>query len=159
MLAKDSGNPIVLIELNWDHPGIYEHFRLPSTNGLAEWLRGECDESAIRYQVSSNLTVIPAGNGKQDAVKLLQQMRKQGVVDAMTHNNELLIVDLPAIVTTAYGSLAASLVESLIIVVRAGATPEAMVTETCIQLKELPVHGVILNQAQSRIPRWLQQIL
>jgi Mrp family chromosome partitioning ATPase len=159
ILAKDSSNPIVLMELNWEHPGIYEHFRLPSTYGLAEWLRGECDESAIRYQVASNLTVIPAGNGKQDAVKLLQQMRQQRVVDAMTHTNELLIVDLPAIVTTAYGSLAASLVESLIIVVRAGATSEAMVIETCTRLKELPVHGVILNQVQSHIPHWLQQIL
>jgi len=159
MLAKDSSHPVILMELNWEHPGIYEQFKLPSTPGLAEWLRGECDESSIRYAVSPNLIVIPAGNGKSDAVKLLQKMRQRGIVDTMTHANELLIVDLPAVVTTAYGSLAASLVEALIIVVNAGVTPEAMIAETCMQLKELPVHGVILNQVQSHIPRWLQQIL
>lgn len=159
MLAKDSSNPVILMELNWEHPTIYEHFKLPSTPGLAEWLRGECSESAIRYEVGPNLIVIPAGNGKSDAVKLLHQMRQQGIVDTMTHANEFLIVDLPPVVTTAYGALAASLLEALIIVVRSGETSETMVAETCTQLKEFPVHGVILNQVQSRVPRWLQQLL
>ncbi|HJT59402.1 MAG TPA: CpsD/CapB family tyrosine-protein kinase, partial [Ktedonobacteraceae bacterium] len=159
MLAKDSSNPVILMELNWEHPTVSDHFKLPSTPGLAEWLRGECSESAIRYEVGPDLIVIPAGNGKSDAVRLLHQMRQQGIVDALTHANELLIVDLPAVITTAYGSLAASLLEALIIVVRAGETSEVMVAETCTQLKEFPVHGVILNQVQSRVPRWLQQIL
>ncbi len=159
MLAKDSSNPVILMELNWDNPSVHERFKLPDTPGLAEWLRGECSESAIRYTVGPNLTVIPAGNGKTDAVRLLQKMRQQGIVDSMTHANEFLVVDLPPVVTTAYGSLAASLLEALIIVVRSGEASATMVTETCSQLKELPVHGVILNQVQSRVPRWLQTIL
>ena len=77
----------------------------------------------------------------------------------IARNHELLVVDLPSIAVNAYGSLAASLVESLIIVVRAGVTPDVMVAETCSQLKELPVHGLLLNQVESQIPRWLQKIL
>jgi len=77
----------------------------------------------------------------------------------LAHSGDLLIVDLPAIMTTAYGSLAASLVESLVVVVRAGVTPEAVIAETCMQLMDLPVQGVILNQLESRIPRWIRNLL
>jgi hypothetical protein len=34
-----------------------------------------------------------------------------------------------------------------------------MIAETCAQLKDLPIHGLILNQGDSRIPRWLRQLL
>lgn len=158
-LANDSSNPVTLVECNWKHPSLHEFYGFTSIPGLAEWLRKECSESDIRHKVSHNLTVIPAGDGKQDAVKLLQLIRQKGLMGTLAHSNDLLIMDLPAIVDTAYGSLAAGLVESLIIVVRAGMTPEALVTETCTQLNDLPIHGVILNRVESRIPRWLRQIL
>lgn len=159
VLANDSSDPVTLLEYNWEHPTLHEYYGFSRTPGLAEWLRKECNESDIRHQATSNLTVIPAGDGKQDAVKLLQQLRREDLMDTLVRPNELLVVDLPAIVTTAYGSLAANLVDSIIIVVRAGVTPDALVTETCTQLKDSPVHGVILNQVESHIPRWLRQIL
>ncbi len=159
VLANDSSTPVTLLECNWEHPSIHQYFGLPSSPGLAEWLRKECSEEAIRHKVDRNLTIIPAGDGRRDAVKLLQQIREKGLLDTLDHANDLLIVDLPAIVTTAYGSLAASLVESLVIVVRAGVTPDGLIAETCSQLKDLPVQGVILNQLESHIPRWIRRIL
>jgi len=160
VLAKDVSDPVTLLECNWEHPCLHEHFGIAATPGVAEWLRGDCDETDIRHRIDPNLTVIPAGEGRRDAVKLTQQLRQQGLLAAFTSSpNELLVVDLPAIVTCAYGSLLASLVESLIIVVRAGVTTDRMLVETCAQLKDLPVEGVILNQMQSKIPRWIRQLL
>ena len=159
MLAKDSRAPVTLLECDWGHPCLHEHFGFGQTPGLAEWLRGECSEMAIRHEVGKDLTVIPAGNGKEDAVKLLQQMRQKPVADLFGHSNELLVVDLPAIIPTAYGVLAADLVESLVVVVRAGVTPGSLVRETCLQLKDAQVHGLLLNQVQSQVPRWIRQIM
>jgi Mrp family chromosome partitioning ATPase len=159
VLGNDSSGPVTLLEFNWDHPCLHEFFGIPSTPGLAEWLRGECSEGAIRHQVDHNLTIIPAGYGRQDEVKLLQKIRQKGLPEMFARSNELLIADLPAVLTTAYGSLAASLVESLVIVVRARATTDRMVAETCEELKALPVQGLILNQVESRIPRWIRQLL
>lgn len=160
VLAKDVSNPVTLLECNWEHPCLHEHFGIASTPGIAEWLRGECDETAIRHRIDPNLTVIPAGEGRRDAVKLTQQLRQQGLLTAFTSSShELLVVDLPAIVTCAYSPLLASLVESLIIVVRAGVTTDRMLAETCAQLKDMPVDGVILNQVESKIPRWIRQLL
>jgi len=159
VLASDSSNPVTLVECNWEHPNLHEYFGFPAVPGLAEWLRNECSEANIRYQVGGNLTVIPAGNKKQDAVKLLQQVRQKGLLDTLASSNELVIVDLPAIATTSYGSLAASLVESLIVVIRAGVTPDLQVAEACRRIEDLPVQGMILNQVGSRIPRWIRDLL
>jgi len=159
VLAKDSSDPVILLECNWEHPSCHEYFGIPSRPGLAEWLRGECSEIAIRYQLDHNLVVIPAGNGRQDAVRLLKHIQQKGLLKLLSHSNELLVVDLPPVVTSAYGALAASLVESLLIVVRAGVTTNPMVAETYEQLKDLPVYGLVLNQVASRIPHWIRQLL
>ncbi len=158
-LARDNDVPVTLLECNWEHPSVHEYAGIALTPGLAEYLRGEANERAIRYQVESNLTIIPAGNGKQDAVKLIQQLRKQGSLDSLLLPDELFIVDLPPVVTTAYGALVASLVDALIVVVRAHVTPGAMIAETYTQLKDLPVEGLLLNQVESHIPRWLHHLL
>ncbi|GCE46612.1 Mrp family chromosome partitioning ATPase [Thermosporothrix hazakensis] len=158
-LANDTTNPVTLLECNWEHPDIHTYFEIPATPGLAEWLRGECQLEDIRYIVGPNLTVIPAGNGRSSAVKQLQQMRQHGLRKLFNTPDDFFIVDLPPVVSSAYGKLAATLVESLVIVVRSGETTDLMIAETTEQLKNLPVQGVILNQMVSKIPRWLQRLL
>ena len=159
VLAHDSTEPVILVEANWEHPTLHEQLGLPETPGLAEWLRGECDEGYVRHQMSENLSVITAGNGRNDAVRLLRQLRERSSVDMISSTRGLYIFDLPPIVTCSYGRMAAGVVESVIIVVRAGVTPEGMVAEACEQLKDLPVEGIMLNQVSTRIPKWLQRIL
>jgi Mrp family chromosome partitioning ATPase len=159
VLARDSTQPVILLECNWENPSLHQHFGFAPTPGLAEWLRGECSGTAICHRISGNLTVIPAGDGKRDAVTLLQPIRQRGLVNLLGHSNGSLVVDLPSIITTAYGTLAASLVESLIVVVRAGVTPDTMIAEACALVRDLPVHGLILNQVASRVPQWIRQLL
>ena len=159
VLAGDSGCPVTLLECNWENPSMHEYYGFPAAPGAAEWLRRECRPEDIRYRVEQNLTVIPAGNGCRDAVRLVQQMRQQGLRKLFAPQDELLIVDLPAVVTTAYGQMAASLLDSVLLVVHAGVTPNTLIEETCSRLKDVPVQGIILNQLQSKIPRWIRQVL
>ena len=70
-----------------------------------------------------------------------------------------MILDLPSVLGSYYGVIAARLAESLLIVVRAGATPSPLVTQACAQLKHLRVEGIILNQVQMKSPHWLQSLL
>lgn len=149
MLANDSLLPVTLIECDWENPGLHDYFGLPATPGLAEWLRKECTEQDIRHKVGENLTIIPAGDGHQDAVKLLQQVRRRGLLDTFAHGDENLLVDLPAVTTTSYSIFAASMVDAVSVVVRAGVTPDNVIADACTRLKGLPVQGVILNQVKS----------
>lgn len=158
LLARDSLEPVTLIECNWDHPTLHKMLGIPEIPGMAEWLNGICDEQEIRYEAEENLTVIPAGDGAHDAVKLLKRIQQSGL-QKLFKQNELFILDLPPVITTSYGSLAASLAETVVIVVRSEVTPSNILIETCAQLKDVSIHGIILNQGRSRIPRWLRQIL
>jgi protein-tyrosine kinase len=153
--ATDHALPVTLLECNWAHRCFEEVFELGQGPGLAEWLRGECELAAIRQPVSSNLTVIRAGDDKGETLRLLQHLRRRGVVEVLERPGEVLIADLPSILTTAYGTLAASVVESLIVVVRMGVTEHGDVAEACSRLKDVRVEGVVLNQVKSRIPGWL----
>ena len=159
VLALESDAPVTLLECTWEHPDFADHFEIASTPGLAEWVRGECTKEEIRHKVAANLTVIPAGNARLQRLKLLQMLRKRGLAQLLTQSNELLVVDLPAMVPAGEGALAATLLESLVVVVQATKTPERLIVETCQQLSGLPVHGLLLNQVQSTIPGWLRQIL
>lgn len=159
VLAHDSNDPVTLVECNWEHPSLHEAFAIPATPGLAEWLKGTCYEDEIRYRVGENLTVIPAGNGAQEAVRLLRRLQQRGLNSVFKRTDGMLIVDLPSVITSSYGLLATSLVDTVALVVRSEVTTSRMLTEACEQLKDLSVQGIILNQGGSRIPRWLQQLL
>lgn len=158
-MAEDSGFPVTLLECNWENPSLSSAYNLNPGFGLSDWLLGRCELSTIRRQVTNQLTVIPAGNGSYNATQLLRVFQQRGAYSVLAYPDEILIIDLPAVVTTAYGPLAARLADSLILVVHMGITPEPFVTEASHYLKDLQVHGVILNQVATRIPRWLRRIL
>lgn len=159
VLAAENFSPITLIDLNWEHAMLDAHFGLATTPGVAEWLRGEAEESAIRHAISDTLTVITAGDGRRDAILRLGQMRQQGSLNRLGSSGGLMIVDLPAILTCGYGILAASLVDALTVVVHSGVTTDQTVAQTCNKLESLPFQGVILNQVSSRIPGWILDML
>lgn len=159
-LAQDIHVPVTLVECNWEHPSLHEVFECAPAPGLAEWLRGECDEHEMRRHITQNLTVIPAGRGSQDAVRLLQQMRKDDLKSLFSALGEqYFILDLPPVVSTGYGALAASLADTLFMVVRTGVTTDRMIAETCEQLKDASLQGIIMNQEQSHIPNWIRQLM
>ncbi len=159
-LASDEFAPITLLECNWQHANLHEYFGFRATPGLAEWLRGECNGKEARRRIAKNLTVIPAGNSQADAIRLLQQLLLQhGLQKTIAQAKGILIVDLPAILTTAYGPLAATLPEALLLVTRAGVTSTSSLAKAVGQLTDLSVKGIILNQVNSKIPDWIRQLL
>jgi len=159
LLARDSLESVTLVECNWEHPILHEHFGIPPTPGLAGWLRGMCNEQDIRYRVDDNLTIIPAGDGQQDAVKLLRRIQQRSMWKKLERANDLLVIDLPPVITSSYGSLAAELVDTVVMVVRSEVVPAAVLAEACARLKDASLHGIVSNQEHSRIPRWLRQLL
>lgn len=150
VLANDSTRPVILTECDWEHAGLHDYFGLPATPGLAEWLRGECTRQDIRHKVNENLTIIPAGDGQRNAVRLLQQVSKRSFRNTLAYNDENLLVELPAVTSTSYSIFAASMVEALALVVRAGVTPDNLVADASAHLNNLPLQGIILNQVNYR---------
>jgi len=158
-LAARSKRPVVLVECDWERAALSRDLGLPASPGLAEWLSGITNRTEIRYQCLPNLTVVPAGLGGADAMTALALLQRSELYDRLADPNELMILDLPSVLGSYYGVLAARLAESLLMVVRAGSTPSPFVTRACAELKHLRVEGLILNQVETRIPGWLRSLL
>lgn len=158
-LAERSHRSVTLIDCNWDHPTVHAQFGIPNAPGLAEWLRHECDLADIRHTVSPYLTIIPSGDGLGDSLALADRFRAVGAKAVLAAPDELLVVDLPAVLTTDYGTLLPQALDAVLFVVRAGATQEAYIAEAYRELSEVAVEGTILNGAHSSIPRWLLRLL
>lgn len=158
-LATSSRRPVVLVECDWQRPTLSRDLNLPAAPGLAEWLRGTTDRSMVRHEFMPNLTVVPAGLGGAEAMTALAELRRPELRERLADPDELMVLDLPSVLGSYYGPLAARLAEALLLVVRAGSTPASFVARACDELKQMRVEGIILNQVQTRVPRWLQNLL
>lgn len=158
-LAERSHRSITLVDCNWDNPTLHAHFDIPNSPGLAEWLREECELEDIRHTISPYLRVIPSGDASEDALALAERFRAIGAQALLSAPDELLIADLPAVLTTDYGALLPQLLDAVLLVVRASATQEAHIAEASRELADSSVEGTVLNAARSSIPRWLLRLL
>ncbi len=158
-LAERAHRSVTLVDCNWDAPTLHERFDIPNTPGLAEWLRDECELADIRHVITPYLTVIPGGDASQDALALAERFRAVGAQALLATPEELLIADLPAVLTSDYGALLPQLLDSVLLVVRAGVTQDTYIAEASRELVDSPVEGAILNATRSSIPRWLQRLL
>jgi Mrp family chromosome partitioning ATPase len=105
------------------------------------------------------LTVIPAGLAMGDTINITRKLSAHSIDSLLADMNEVLIADMPAVLTSAYGSLLAHELDAVTLVVRARATWDSFVAEAHHELEEARLEGVILNATQSRIPRWIQRML
>ena len=158
-VATSSRRPVLLVECDWERPTLSRDLHLPASPGLSEWLRGTTDRAEVRRQFMPNLTVVTAGLGGPDAMTALAELRRPELRERLADPDELMILDLPSVLGSYYGTLAARLAEALFLVVRAGSTPGSFIARASEELKDLRVEGIILNQVHTRVPRWLRSLL
>ncbi len=154
-MAADLDIPIVLVELNLTRPTIHKSMGIPPQPGLSEYLRGECPLPSALRQITENLFVLPAGDCRNDPARLIRMLTRANLLLRMDNSGAVLVLDLPPVLTASYGVLASSMADAVVMVVRAGQTPEKMVKDAIARLDESTLRGIILNAARPSIPTWL----
>jgi len=154
-MAADLDSPIVLVELNLTRPTVHKSLGLPAQPGLAEYLRGECPLPQALRQVTENLFVLPAGECRSDPARLIRMLTRANLLLRMDNSGAVLVLDLPPVLTVSYGVLASSMADAVVLVVRAGHTPENKVKDAIARLDESTLRGIVLNAARPSIPTWL----
>ncbi len=154
-MAADLDSPIVLVELNLTRPTVHKSLGIPALPGLSEYLRGECPLPSALRQITENLFVLPAGDCRNDPARLIRMLTRANLLLRMDNSGAVLVLDLPPVLTASYGVLASSMADAVVLVVRAGQTPEKMVKDAVARLDESTLRGIILNAARPSIPTWL----
>jgi Mrp family chromosome partitioning ATPase len=104
-----------------------------------------------------NAFVITAGSGGSDPARTFYQLSKNSFMDELRAQYRNIIIDLPPMLSVAYGQLACQLTDRILLVARHGVTPVKDLQAVTQMVGRERMTGVVLNGYASRIPSWLRR--
>jgi Mrp family chromosome partitioning ATPase len=155
------GRSTVLLEGNTARPSLASRFGVSVRPGLHEYLLGKATAAAVRHRVASGLEVVPASRYCGDRLALMDRDALSGSLDALATGSDLLLVDLPPVLTAFETRFLAPQVGAIVLIVEADRTQPAAVSRALAELAQsgATVIGTVLNKARYPVPSRLQRLL
>jgi capsular exopolysaccharide synthesis family protein len=144
-LSESYGRRVLLIDADLRRPSLHQLFDLPNVTGLGDGLRREHDHPLPLVQVSPRLTVLTGGRPDPDPMSSLTSARMQRVISEGTALFDWVLIDTPPVGLLSDGRLLTNMVEGVLLVIRAGLTPFALVTRAIEAVGRDRIVGVVLN--------------
>lgn len=135
-LVEVPGLRVCLVDGDRLKPSIEGYLGHPRRQGLSELLLGEITiDQAIRQTSLERLDLI--GSGASSPNPALDLERLQALLNALKRRYDYVLFDGPAVLSTNHPSLIGSVVDGILLVVRIGVTPKALVEEAYQMLEGL----------------------
>jgi capsular exopolysaccharide synthesis family protein len=141
---------VLLIDGELRRPFVHEMFGIPNITGLSDGLR--TDATLAVAQVTSRLTVLPAGRSSSDPMAGLASDRMRRLLGEARERFDWVILDTPPIGLIADANLMASLVDGVIFVIAARATAYQLVEHAINEIGRDRIIGTVLNQVEANAP-------
>lgn len=154
--AHDYGRSTILIDADFEGPGVAAVFGLEQAPGLADVLRDRIELEDAVQDVGDGLSVLPAGRIDSPPA-LAATLAESNLLQDLQADHDVVVVDLPAIIESRCGTVLAALFEQPLLVIRAGVTPAKKVGEALEQLDREPT--ALLNGTRTSLPRWIRRLL
>jgi len=123
-----------------------------SSPGLTDYLRGSADEIAVMQQgPERNLFFIPGGSACTNPSELLSNGRLKNLLERAGSAFDWIILDAPPCVPVADARILADICDGVLLVIKAGSTPAAVVQKARRELESANVVGVVLNAAEETV--------
>ena len=147
-MAQEFQRRVCIVDANLRRPQLHRLLGVPDTPGLADVLAGRVPLDAAFVAIEAHhLTVLPAGTTPAHPAELLGTMTMRRVIDALRGRFDIVLIDAPAAVPLADVGVLQPLVDSVILVVRAGITTKPAIHDTIAALDGGRLLGVVLNDA------------
>jgi protein-tyrosine kinase len=135
-LVEVPGLRLCLVDGDRLKPSLEGYLGHPRRLGLSELLLGEITiDQAIRSTSVDRLDLIGAGASSPNPALDLERL--QALLNALKRRYDYVLLDGPAVLTTNHPSLIGSVVDGILLVVRIGVTPKALVEESYQMLEGL----------------------
>jgi len=144
-LSESYRRRVLLVDGDLRRPSLHEIFRVPNDRGLNEGLSDEGNVQLPARALTPTLTLLPAGRPKDDPMSLLASPRMHYLLRDASAAFDWVVLDTAPVGLLADGHVLARMAEKILLVVRAGVTPHAMVTQTLETLGREKILGVLLN--------------
>ena len=146
-LSESYKRRVLLIDADLRRPSLHSVFAVDGMTGLSEGLGSPEDQRFPVHQVSPFLTMLPAGRPSADPMAGLTSDRMRRLIEEARAAFDWIIVDTPPLGLLPDGHLLASMVDGVVLVVKACETPYPVVVRALESIGRERILGVVLNQA------------
>lgn len=154
-IALEQDLSVVLADADIAKAHLSRTFGLQNHAGLIELLRDESldPESLILPTDVPGLSLLPAGKNTDVATELLASARMEAIANqiSMRDPNRILLFDSSPLLVTSEAIALVGSVGQIVLVVRAGVTPQSAVLDAIDLLGEGKSIGLVLNQADEQV--------
>ncbi len=152
-LEKDLS--VVLVDADVAKAHLSRTFGVQNEIGLMDLLRDETldVESALLPTDVPGLSILPAGKAIETANELLASSRMEQIANQITvrYPNRIVLFDSPPLLITTEAMTLSAVVGQIVMVVRAGVTPQSAVLDAIELLGEGKSVGLVLNQTDEQV--------
>jgi capsular exopolysaccharide synthesis family protein len=147
-MAQEFQQRVLLIDADLRRPSLHHLFGIGETPGLSDVLMGGATiDSALVEIPEHHLTVLPSGVVPVHPAELLGSAGMRRMLDTLRARYDRLILDMPPVAPLADVSIAAGMVDGILMIVRAGVTPKPAIERALSGLEMSKVLGLVLNDA------------
>jgi capsular exopolysaccharide synthesis family protein len=147
-LSESYQRRVLLVDADLRKPSVHEVFHIDSAVGLTSGLDPANPAKLTVHQMTSRLSILPAGRPTSDPMAALTSDRMRRLLDEAKASFDWVIVDTPPLMLLPDAHLLASMVDGAVLVIRAGSTPHDLARRTVEAIGRTRIVGVILNQAE-----------
>ena len=140
---------VLLIDADLRQPAVHETLGVVNRAGLNEVLNGEIQELPL-IVVSPTLSVLTAGKSETSPLAGLASDRMRMLLDDCASRFDWVLLDVPPVGLLADAQIIGNLTGAVLLVIRAGETPHALVERAIAQLGRESIIGTVLNGVDDR---------
>jgi capsular exopolysaccharide synthesis family protein len=149
-MAQDFQRRICVVDADLRHSRLHTLFGLSDTPGLADVLAGRATLSdALTGLEDRQITVLPAGKLTARPAELLGSSAMRRTIQTLRAQFDRVIIDAPPTAPLADIGILTPLVDSVVLVVRAGVTTKPTIQDAVTTIGLAKLLGVVLNDAAS----------
>jgi capsular exopolysaccharide synthesis family protein len=151
------GMRVLLVDADLRKPTQHKVFATPQAPGLTQVALGhESLTSAIQPTRIDNLYLLPAGTLPANPAELLGQPQVRALFERLSTEFDVVLVDSAPVAVAADAVIAATLVDGVLMVVRAGDTDRDAAQYAVQQITKVGgrVVGAVLNDPDSKLSRY-----
>jgi capsular exopolysaccharide synthesis family protein len=144
---------VLIIDGDMRRPALHHVFNLPEEPGLVNYLTGERGwRDVVQPTGIPGLSALVTGQIPFNPAELLSLERMRSLILEAAAEYNFVLLDSPPLVNVADSRILSTMVEGVILVVRAGATPRDLVQRAQAYTSSVgsPIFGVVLNNLDVR---------
>ncbi len=152
----EAGRRLILVDADLRRPSLHRPLRYPLQPGLADVLASEAPPDPVVQTVKEGFRLLAAGSaeGAKPGV-LLSAEKVRGLLDRFNDRDDLILFDSAPVLAVADNLILASMVDGVILVIRAGTTQRRDLVRAKGLLDKVgaSVVGVVINRVSPRETR------